>query len=395
MVENPATSSPGLAFLLGDHRPLRRERLARLLEQAPGQRREGRRRLGRGVRRRVLPGRRQGHVPARGVVRVEPAGGGVLREAAADDVADRHDARLVLPAGRVRRRAQGHRSTAAAARKLIDFMCPQRFQADMPLQMFVYPVRDGTPLPAVFAKFAECPTSRCRSRRRDRRATATSGSSSGPTPCCGERRARRGGASVAARLVPLAFLGVFFVYPVARSSGAASARRHARPRPARRRSSPTRAAARAVVHALAGRACRRVLTLAVALPGAYVLRPLRVPRASGRARALVTVPFVLPTVVVGAAFLALLGPGGPLGALGLDQTVWAILIAHVFFNYAVVVRTVGGLWAHLDPHQEEAARMLGAGRVARVPSRSRCRRCGRRSRPRPRSCSSSPSRRSA
>ena len=43
----------------------------------------------------------------------------------------------------------------AAARKLVDFMLSERFQADMPLQMFVFPVRDGTPLPAVFAKFAE------------------------------------------------------------------------------------------------------------------------------------------------------------------------------------------------------------------------------------------------
>jgi thiamine transport system permease protein len=80
-------------------------------------------------------------------------------------------------------------------------------------------------------------------------------------------------------------------------------------------------------------------------------------------RALVTVPFVLPTVVVGSAFVGLLGPGGPLAGLGLDQTVWAILVAHVFFNYAVVVRTVGGLWSHLDPRAEEAARMLGAGRA--------------------------------
>jgi thiamine transport system substrate-binding protein len=43
----------------------------------------------------------------------------------------------------------------AAARKLIDFMLSERFQADVPLQMFVFPVRDGTPLPAVFSKFAE------------------------------------------------------------------------------------------------------------------------------------------------------------------------------------------------------------------------------------------------
>jgi thiamine transport system substrate-binding protein len=45
----------------------------------------------------------------------------------------------------------------AAARKLVDFMLSQRFQADIPLQMFVFPVRDGTPLPAVFSKFAAVP----------------------------------------------------------------------------------------------------------------------------------------------------------------------------------------------------------------------------------------------
>jgi thiamine transport system substrate-binding protein len=43
----------------------------------------------------------------------------------------------------------------AAARKLVDFMLAERFQADIPLQMFVFPVRDGTPLPTVFTKFAE------------------------------------------------------------------------------------------------------------------------------------------------------------------------------------------------------------------------------------------------
>ena len=66
-----------------------------------------------------------------------------------------------------------------------------------------------------------------------------------------------------------------------------------------------------------------------------------------------TVPFVLPTVVVGLAFRALL-PAAWVGTLG------AILVAHVFFNYAVVVRVVGSLWAHLDPRYEQAARTLGA-----------------------------------
>lgn len=104
------------------------------------------------------------------------------------------------------------------------------------------------------------------------------------------------------------------------------------------------------------------LTLLIALPGAYVFARLEFP-GKQLLRAVVTVPFVLPTVVVGTAFLALLGRGGLLDELWgvrLDTTVWAILLAHVFFNYAVVVRTVGGLWAQLDPRQEEAARMLGA-----------------------------------
>lgn len=104
------------------------------------------------------------------------------------------------------------------------------------------------------------------------------------------------------------------------------------------------------------------LTLLVALPGAYVFARLDFP-GKRVLRAVVTVPFVLPTVVVGTAFLALVGRGGLLDDLWgvrLDTTVWAILLAHVFFNYAVVVRTVGGLWSGLDPRQEEAARMLGA-----------------------------------
>ena len=94
------------------------------------------------------------------------------------------------------------------------------------------------------------------------------------------------------------------------------------------------------------------LTLALALPGAFVLH-----RYAFRGRrlllAMVTVPFVLPTVVVGLAFRALL-PQAWVGTLG------AIVLGHAFFNYAVVVRVVGGLWAHLDPGYEQVARTLGA-----------------------------------
>ncbi len=94
------------------------------------------------------------------------------------------------------------------------------------------------------------------------------------------------------------------------------------------------------------------LTLAVGLPIAYVLHRYRLP-ARRVLLAVVTVPFVLPTVVIGTAFRAVL----PHAWIG---TVAAILLAHVFFNVAVVVRVVGGLLQHLDPRYDQAARSLGA-----------------------------------
>lgn len=117
-----------------------------------------------------------------------------------------------------------------------------------------------------------------------------------------------------------------------------------------------------------------LLTLVVALPGAYVLSRVAF-RGRAVVRSLLMVPFVLPTVVVGSAFLGLLGPRTPLNGvlqfvlndpsftLDLRRSVSAILLAHVFFNYAVVVRTVGGVWSLLDPRMDDAARTLGAGRM--------------------------------
>jgi thiamine transport system permease protein len=104
-----------------------------------------------------------------------------------------------------------------------------------------------------------------------------------------------------------------------------------------------------------------LLTLLIALPGAAVLARYDFP-GKRLVRAAIIVPFVLPTVVVGTAFLALLGPDGPLG-IDLRQTIWAILLAHVFFNYAIVVRTVSAYWERIDPQLQEAAQMLGAGRL--------------------------------
>lgn len=100
-------------------------------------------------------------------------------------------------------------------------------------------------------------------------------------------------------------------------------------------------------------------SLLLGLPAAYSLHRTALP---GRRliRSALLVPFVLPTVVVGAAFRELLGEGGPLAGLGLDQTPAAIVAGLVFFNVAVVIRVVGAAWESLDDRPAQAAATLGA-----------------------------------
>lgn len=168
-----------------------------------------------------------------------------------------------------------------------------------------------------------------------------------------------GGAARATRvlrvLVPVGFLAVFFVWPLASIFGHSL-------RPGAVADVVTDPALRHVAWFTLGQAIlSTILTLVVGLPAAYVVARYEFP---GRRlfRAFVTVPFVLPTVVVATAFLALLRPGGPLAFLHWQRGVAPMLVAHVFFNLAVVVRIVGGFWMTLDPRREEAARMLGASK---------------------------------
>ena len=112
-------------------------------------------------------------------------------------------------------------------------------------------------------------------------------------------------------------------------------------------------------------------TLALGLPAAYVFGRYTFPGKS-LLRVLTTLPFILPTVVVAAAFNALIGPRGwvNLGLMNLfDLTapplqmlnsLPAILIAHVFYNTTIVIRVVGSAWSQLDPRMEQASRVLGA-----------------------------------
>jgi thiamine transport system permease protein len=182
---------------------------------------------------------------------------------------------------------------------------------------------------------------------------------------------RRNTKTILLWLAPTAFLGLFFFYPLARILQLSFAFGDA-------------GLLASIQEALASASIRRVigftfwqaslstlLTLMLGLPGAYLLARFDF-KGKSLIQALAGIPFVLPTLVVAAAFNALLGPRGwvNLGLMALldlpsppiqfTNTLTAILIAHVFYNTTIVLRMVGDFWSHLDPRLSLAARSLGA-----------------------------------
>lgn len=145
-------------------------------------------------------------------------------------------------------------------------------------------------------------------------------------------------------LAPATFLAVFLGLPIlalARQVAAGAGEALAKP----------------VIWQIAGLAAAQALAsaalaLAVGLPMAAVIARYRFP-GQRFVQALVTVPFVLPTVVVALAFRSLLGADGPSGLA-------VVIVAHAYLNLAVVVRVVGTQWAQLDDRPTQVARSLGA-----------------------------------
>ena len=99
---------------------------------------------------------------------------------------------------------------------------------------------------------------------------------------------------------------------------------------------------------------------------AYVLVRYRFP-GRGALGAIADMPFAVPTLVTGVMLVALYGPASPVGGFleghGI-KIVFAtpgILLALLFVTLPLVVRTVEPVLLELDPAEEEAARVLGAG----------------------------------
>ena len=187
-------------------------------------------------------------------------------------------------------------------------------------------------------------------------------------------RARATPAAAALWIAPLAFLAVFFFYPLTAILSASFARS-----PAGTWGTWAEVLGRASFPRLLGftfgqAIASTALTLLLGLPAAYLVGRFTF-RGRSLLLALTAIPFVMPTVVVAAAFTALLGPRGWVNlllmqAFHLDappiaflHTLTAILVAHVFYNTTIVVRLVGDFWSHLDPRQTQAAQILGAGRL--------------------------------
>lgn len=117
-----------------------------------------------------------------------------------------------------------------------------------------------------------------------------------------------------------------------------------------------------------------LITMLIGVPAAFVFARFRF-RGKGLMKILTTIPFIMPTVVVAAGFSSLIGPQGWLNVLlmnlmGLQHpplqilnTIYAIVLAHVFYNTTVFIRVLGGAWSQLDPKMEYAARSLGASAI--------------------------------
>ncbi|MBI4393425.1 MAG: iron ABC transporter permease [Euryarchaeota archaeon] len=173
---------------------------------------------------------------------------------------------------------------------------------------------------------------------------------------------------------PLVFLATFFLYPL---SAIVAQSLHS---PAQALDAISTAASdpfnrRAILFTFEQAVLSVLLSIAVGLPSAWLLYRQNV---AGRTwiRALITLPFVLPPLVVAMALLSVLsqnsGPNAFLTAtLGLSSPLLTIpnglaliVLSHAYYNAAVVTRVVGAAWESLGDTYMDQARTLGATRAS-------------------------------
>ncbi len=177
---------------------------------------------------------------------------------------------------------------------------------------------------------------------------------------------------LAAAALPLAFLLLFFYYPLGSilvGGLTDEAGRASLARPAAILADPYYR--RIIAFTVGQAALSTLLAVLLGLPGAWLMARCEF-RGKSFLRALTTVPYVLPSIIVVLGFVLFFGNNGILnrllmGLFGLTApalrvlySLPAILLAHAFYNFPICIRVVSSLWSRINPRLEEAARSLGA-----------------------------------
>jgi thiamine transport system permease protein len=130
---------------------------------------------------------------------------------------------------------------------------------------------------------------------------------------------------------------------------------------------------RAIGFTLAQASMSSIAALAIGLPGAALVARYKFPGRKAL-KALSVLPFSVPSVLVVLAFVLFYGRAGYLNSFlmrifGLAEppldflyTFWGIVLVHGFYEFPVVLQTVGEVWERLPRDREEAARLLGASK---------------------------------
>lgn len=95
-----------------------------------------------------------------------------------------------------------------------------------------------------------------------------------------------------------------------------------------------------------------VIALALAAPVAFCVANFRF-YGQRLVTSLTGIPFILPSIVVGVAFLGVLPST-------LHRTAFALILAHAYFNFGFAARMIGNRWLQIHPYLDDAARTLGA-----------------------------------
>ncbi len=179
-------------------------------------------------------------------------------------------------------------------------------------------------------------------------------------------------------LLPLVFLAIFFFYPLASITARGLAPRGALDLSAFGKIAGSEFYRETLWFTFWQAAVSTVLTIIAAFPAAYVMARYDF-RGKSFISALTLLPFVMPTVIVAAGFMALIGPRGwvnealkallnvDYAPLDIQNTIWIILLAHVFYNFAVALRLISGFWSNLDPQTDAGRARVGSRPLARLP----------------------------